>query len=358
MAGVPHRILQLSLGVLLSATIFVVAAEVLTRQLDVLDRLNGFPRRLYLATTAPDLPYRLRPGVHVRVRDVDVRVNALGLRGAEATPTPALGRRRVLVLGDSVVYGDGLDVADTFAVLLEEALRDGGATSIEVLNGAAPGYDTPAELAYLRDVGLALDPDALVLGVSLNDYTPAPGLTPWGFLTVKPEERSRMPWLGNHSEFYTLARWIIVYARGGHWYQRAAAAAPAGPAAPPSPQGWAALDRGIAVMHKRFYAAPAPATWDRVRHALAGIRDLAKAHDLPLLVVIFPERDQIESAPPNLDPQRRWLELCQELALRCLDLVPAFAAAASEGALFQDTQHPNATGMRVAARATAAVLRP
>jgi lysophospholipase L1-like esterase len=355
MAAARQRIVRFSLGVLVSAAIFVVAGEVLTRQLGVLDRLNGFPRRLYLATGAPDLPYQLRPGVHVRVRDVDVRVNALGLRGAETTPTPAPGRRRVLVLGDSVVYGDGLDVADTFAVLLERALSDGTATSIEVLNGAAPGYDTPAELAYLRDVGLALDPDELVLGVSLNDYTPAPGLTPWGFLTIKPEERSRMPWLGNHSEFYTLARWMIVYARGGHWYQRAATAAPA---APPSADGWAALDRGIAVMHKRFYAAPDPATWERVRRALTGIRDLAQAHSLPLLVIIFPERDQIESAPPNLDPQRRWLELCEELTLRCLDLVPAFAAAAADGPLFQDTQHPNAAGMRVAANATAAVLRP
>lgn len=355
MAGVQQRIARLSLGMLVGATIFVLAAEVLTRQLAILDRLNGFPRRLYLATGVPDLPYRLRPGVRVQVRDVEVRVNELGLRGAETTPAPPPGTRRLLVLGDSVVYGDGLVVADTFAVLLEHELNRDAATPTEVLNGAAPGYDTPAELAYLRDVGLALAPDALVLGVSLNDYTPAPGLTPWGFLTVKPEERSRVPWLGNHSEFYTLARWVIVYARGGHWYQRAATASPA---QPPSKEGWAALDRGIAVMHKRFYAAPAAAVWDRVQSALVGIRDLAKAHDLPLAVVIFPERDQIESEPPNLDPQRRWLALCRALDLHCLDLVPAFAEAASSGPLFQDTQHPNAAGMRVAARATAAFLRP
>ena len=347
---------RVSLGLLVSAIIFCVAGELLTRQLAIIDRLNGIPRHLYLATNIADLPYVLRPASTVRVRNFTVHVNRLGLRGPETSRIPPAGRRRILALGDSVVYGEGLDEADGFPALLERELnaRDGEPT--EVLNGAAPGYDTESELAYLREVGLALAPSEVILGVSLNDFGPAPGLTPFGFLTVNPAERSRLPWLTNHSEFYMVVRWLITYARGGLWYQRAARQAKP----PPTPfeERWPAIDRAIAIMHKRFYAAPSGPGWESVRRALAGLRDLARARGFALTVVIFPEKDQVELPEPNRDPQRQWLALCTEFQLRCLDLLPAFAAAAApDGPLFQDTQHPNAAGMRIAARAVADFLR-
>jgi hypothetical protein len=93
-----------------------------------------------------------------------------------------------------------------------------------------------------------------------------------------------------------------------------------------------------------------------VRDALAGIADVARARHLALTVLVFPEGWQVGVPDPDLAPQRAWLALCAELAVRCVDLHPAFAAAGS-GTLFQDTQHPNAEGMRVAARAAAEVLR-
>jgi lysophospholipase L1-like esterase len=354
------RLARLLLGCLASVAVFVLAGEVLARQLGIIDRLNGIPRRLYIGTDIPDLPYRLRPGVTVRVRNFTVCVNRLGLRGPEVGAAPAPGRRRLLVLGDSVVYGEGLDEPDTFPVLLEHELGARGEPS-EVLNGAAPGYNTGAELAWLREVGLALRPDAVVVGVSLNDYDAAPVMTPFGFLSRDPAARGRTPWLSNHSEFYMLARWLVTYARGEHWYQVAAHQPPPkdhGPPAPTFEERWPAIDRAIAGMHKRFYAAPSGPGWESVRRALVGLRDLAAARGLDLTLVIFPEKDQIELREPNLDPQRQWLALCTELDLRCLDVRPAFAAAADAGPLFQDTQHPNAAGLRVAARAVAEALRP
>jgi lysophospholipase L1-like esterase len=352
------RVVRVALGLFTSVAIFFAAGEVLARSLGIIDRLNGMPRRLYMATSTPDLPYRLRPGVTVAAGGVTVRVNGLGLRGRETTAARAAGHRRILVLGDSVVYGEGLDEADTFPVLLERELARRGGRPVEVLNGGAPGYNTEAELAYLRDLGLGLGPEELILGVSLNDFSPAPGLTPSGFLTVDPGARTALPWLSNHSEFYMLLRWLVTYARGGHWYQKAAARHGPGPARPvPDLKAlMPVLDPAIAVMHKRFYVAPAGEGWERIRRALAGLGDLVRARDLPLTLVIFPERDQVEGPDPRLEPQQRWLELCAEFGLRCLDLLPAFAAAVPAGSLFQDTQHPNAAGLAVAARAVADFL--
>jgi lysophospholipase L1-like esterase len=330
---------------LASAAVFLVAGEMLGRWLDIVDRMNGYPRRLYLATGLPDLPYRLRPGVEARVGDVHVRINRLGLRGPEIAPTPPPGRRRLLVLGDSVVFGAGLDDADGFAHRLEAELAQRGDARTEVLNGGAPGYNTEAELAFLREVGLGLGPTHLLLGVSLNDFGPAPVLDASGVLTSRPRERSRFPWLTNHSELYTCLVWLAGYLRGTHWWQGLG-----------DGDQWRGLDATIAAMHKRFYATPGGPGWERVRTALTGLRDLARARALELLVVIFPERDQVGTPAPNLDPQRAWLDLCAALGLACLDLHAAFAAG--EGELFQDTQHPNAAGMRTAARAVAARLVP
>ncbi len=328
-------------------------AEVLTRRLALLDRLNGFPRHLFLATSMPDLPYRLRPGVTLHIRDFTVRVNELGLRGEETTERPPPGKRRLLVLGDSIVYGEGLAEADTFPVLLQQELARRGRADVEVLNGGASGYDTPAELAYLREFGLRLTPDTVVVGVSLNDYESAPGITPVGFLTIDPAARDGAPWLSNHSEYYVLVRWLVRYARGGHWFQQAAAGAkPRADGPHPAPGG---LDRAIGLMHRHFYTAKDPAKWERVRRALEGIRDTARAKGLDLAFVIFPEGWQVGVPDPDLEAQRAWLGLCAEAGVRCLDLYPAFAAAGSEP-LFQDTQHPNAVGMRIAARAAGEYL--
>lgn len=343
------------LGVIVSVAIFVSVGELLARALHVVDRMNGFPRALYLATDLPDLPYQLRPGVHVTIRNFSVRVNTLGLRGAETTQRPTAGRRRLLVLGDSVVYGDGLDEADTFPVLVEHDLAAGGMAA-EVLNAAAPGYNTAAELTWLREFGLALSPDTVILGVSLNDYGPAPVMTPAGILASEPGTRSRLPWLTNHSELYTLLGWLTTYARGDFWWQKVGKRRE-GPQQKSPDEALPVIDEAIAKMHKNFYAAPHGPGWDSVRESLAALRDLARARGLALTVVVFPEKYQV-GPDANLDAQRVWLALCAELDLRCLDLQPAFAAAASSGPLFQDTQHPNAAGMRVAAQATAEFLAP
>ena len=61
-----------------------------------------------------------------------VRINRLGLRG----PEPASGEKLALIVGDSSVFGDGVDDHQTMAAQLERAL-DG---RMKVQNGGVPGY--------------------------------------------------------------------------------------------------------------------------------------------------------------------------------------------------------------------------
>jgi len=178
-----------------AAVILLAVGEPAVRRFDLIDRLNAYPRRLYIPSAHPDLAYRLRPRFHTARlgHTPSVRINPHGLRGAEIDDQPVEGVHRVLVLGDSVVYGHGLPEASSFPVRLGSALAEKCKQPTEVLNGAASGWNTLAEAAFLEKYGLALQPSTVVLGVSLNDFGPTPTLTSRGVLTSRASQSSVCP---------------------------------------------------------------------------------------------------------------------------------------------------------------------
>jgi len=344
------RIARLSLAWLCAIAIGLVTGEVATRLTGAIDGLSIIPRRLLTGTDDPLLPYRLRPGARLTFQGVPLRVNRFGLRGAEITRDPGSDARRILVLGDSVAYGWTLAEADTFPVLLGKELRRLGLDA-EVLNAGVPGHNTESALALLRHTGLSLAPDALVLGVSLNDFDETPSLSPLGLL-LAGEARADDSWLSSHSEFYFLLRWAAPGLLKRWWQSRTGFAV----VSERDEQVREFLRRQAIASRRRFYAAPSGPAWQRIRRSLEELRELAAGSGLELTIVIFPEEDQLGSPESELDPQRHWKTLCLQLELRCLDLWSAFARAEGSEALFGDLQHPNALGMRVAASATAELL--
>ena len=99
------RIVRYAGAFVVSVLIFLVVGELLARALDIVDRLNGYNRVLFTQGPDANLPYLLRPSVETEFLGTSVRVNRLGFRGPECAPRPAPGIRRVLMLGDSVVFG-------------------------------------------------------------------------------------------------------------------------------------------------------------------------------------------------------------------------------------------------------------
>lgn len=109
--------------------------------------------------------YRLQPGLFLPGR-VGGRVNGLGLRGPEVPADD--GRPRLVVLGDSFVYGAGVAEAETFAAGLADAVGGRGV----VLNAGTPGYGTARALAWLETFGDELAPDLVLLAAFVgNDVT-------------------------------------------------------------------------------------------------------------------------------------------------------------------------------------------
>ena len=328
--------------------LLVVTGEAASRALHVADRLNGFPRRIFTPTDDPDLPYVLTPDTDLTMRGMHVRVNDLGLRGPATTAEPAPGVHRVLALGDSVVFGEGLQAEEALPALLERELAERTGERWEVLNAGVEGYNTEAELGFLRRRGLALRPETVVIAFNLNDYDWAPVLGPLGILTRDPAARVPTRSLVNVSELWFVLHWFVT-TKGKPWGAGKVATADLTPA---PGERFSRFDRYISALRKNYWKHPDDARWPTLVASLRGLGEVARANRLRLVVAIFPDGDQIGVPDPDLTPQAKLAALCAEARLDCLDLYPTFVAA-PDGELFFDTMHPNGAGHRLAAHALA-----
>lgn len=119
--------------------------------------LNSHPTRLWYTA----------PGVK-QSAGFTASINALGLRGPlPADPKPA-HVPRILVVGDSSLFGHGVSDAETYPAQLERALLGRGIRA-EVVNGGTPGYSTEQTLRFLDEVGWGLQPDLLLIGNLWSD---------------------------------------------------------------------------------------------------------------------------------------------------------------------------------------------
>ena len=127
-----------------------------------------------------DLKYEHTPGASVKAWGADIKINSQGFRGAEPSNDPAT--ERVIVLGDSITFGNNLELEDTFPFQLQQRLVS-QRRNVEILNFGVGGYDTLQEVALLEIRGLKYHPKLVVVAYCLNDV---------GIASMSPEHIQRM----------------------------------------------------------------------------------------------------------------------------------------------------------------------
>jgi hypothetical protein len=115
--------------------------------------------------------WEMVPGLHYTYTH-PVRVNALGLRGPELEARRP-GERRVLVLGDSFVYGQGVAEEDTIPALLQARLAARTEGPVTVVNGGHRAYAMHQELGLLEELGERIQPDDVLVLWFWNDAAEA-----------------------------------------------------------------------------------------------------------------------------------------------------------------------------------------
>ena len=100
------------------------------------------------------------------------RLNLYGFRGADFAVDPPGDRRRILILGDSVVEGQGAAETETIASVFANLLRDGGLQA-EVINLGVVAASLRELTPLARDTVALLKPTDVILVLYANDL-PAP----------------------------------------------------------------------------------------------------------------------------------------------------------------------------------------
>jgi len=266
-------------------------------------------------------------------------------------------RRRVLMLGDSFVFGQGVEAEEALPGQLELALAGQG-DSVTVLNGGVVGYSTVQEVAWLERIGATVKPDLVVvaffLGNDLQDNrTSSLERYVRGVITAA-QPRWYTPvtdWAYRHVELYDLARKV--------------------------PQAWADRRRNgpnaVVTGYSRKYHPPNDTVYRAemsiTATTLARLASDAKALNAKLLVVLVPEAVQVERArqaklvrlvPDSIrfdfdHPNHDVAGLLDSLGIRWLDLTPALRGAADRGeALYYPIDgHWTRAGNSLAARTVA-----
>lgn len=302
---------------------------------------------------------------------VPVAVNSLGLRDGEVTVPKPPGTVRILGVGDSVAFGYGVRLEETFLKVLEARLNAAAPRGRrwEVVNGGIEGTDLGNYYAFIRDEAPRLDPDLVLIAFVLNDIAvydagaavPAkvgrrsPGATTLGLV------RSLNAALLLNSQLY-LASYTsfksLLYSTG-------------------------VLD--ITRVHDYDYMPLEPPSkrqaraWATTLDMLERLVVLTRERGWPLVLAVFPMEMQLSPAALDLyqrqygmvlgpgvvegQAQGRLRQFAAGHDVPVVDLLPVFRAAGDEPLFFRnkavsfDPVHPSPRGHRVAGEAIHETLR-
>jgi len=170
---------------------------------------EGGPRTYSLKGIVQESPYEnivyeLKPSLKGNFRGAPLTTNSRGLRDFEYSYRKPENTFRIVGLGDSSLFGWGVRMEDTSMKVLGRKLNqlqnkfrtpdrqnkfrtpDASSTNYEVLNFAAPGYNTAIEVEVFLKKCLKYSPDLVIVHFNTNDYD-VPGFMrpPQSYSTLK-----------------------------------------------------------------------------------------------------------------------------------------------------------------------------
>jgi len=267
--------------------------------------------------------WALPPNTTMVETNVAVRVNSLALRGAEVA-TKGPHERRILTLGDSSVFGFGVDEDAIFSSVAARKLSEQWQRSVTSINGATPGYTSVQALHTLEDVGALVQPDFVVIATLWSDL----------FQTDTPVERSggqRHPLAAYRLSVRLLSPWLSAPTVG--WVQ--------------GHVGAEQLGRSARVGLERY------------TRTLQQLVDLSRKLGAKPVILVLPAPIDLdaEPTPALITGYREALKrVAGENNLLVVDGVATFVENRATNSEFFDQVHPSSSGHRMLGEALAQVL--
>lgn len=330
-----RRIVIRILAVLLPIAFVFAAGEVFVRwRYPSVDPRPYFLPGIYRSD--PQLSWELLPNYeghyHQQFERLPTRTNAEAMRDPPLTPARKNAPRRVLLLGDSIAFGRGVDDAATIARQLETHWP-----KTAVFNAGVPGFDTVQELSRLERIGPLVRPHLVILEWYRNDI-----MVPSNTVAAKVFRGHLVDPSWTEADY---ERWRSRYIDHSH-----------------NPLDWSALIRLVRIQWKNFKSLSsiqerAKSPWEvdadheglqRSMTAIRKMRDWCTAHDAKFAVVLFPAREETEVEGPTPGYPKLMAEFCKREQIPFNDLTARWQARFKETGetlyLPRDRCHPNRLG--------------
>ncbi|MCB0344258.1 MAG: hypothetical protein KDD66_04040 [Bdellovibrionales bacterium] len=266
----------------------------------------------------PEKGRRLRPHADVIVRnhylskrDVRITTNSLGFRDSEIDPERAENEVRILAIGDSVTVSDYLPVQDSFVEQLQENLSDEMPNHrVEVINAGVSDIGLSEEMGILREKGLSLQPDFVLLGFYLNDSLP-----PWGFAGRFAEPGIVRRYSVAANSVYRavkLREWIQGdYEKRFRWIKEK------------EQLNWREshedFEKLVELAEYDWGAAWKDESWFEIRKQFKELRELSLSHNFKVIVVALPVVFQVDAKFIDNRPQHTLADLSKKMGFYFFD---------------------------------------
>lgn len=254
----------------------------------------------------PEIGHRLEPGIRAYTHDEPVEINEKGLRAANVSgPVPA-GTRRVLALGDSQTFGNGLSLEETWPALLEDRLRrESPGWRWQVLNAGIPGSNTWQHALLLERLADQYEFHAVALGFFVNDVS-------GGRVVAQQPERTtplvkRLGYLLKRSALFSFL-----------WQSRRRITATRGE------------DDDVSRMLKGIADPEIEAGWQQVESSLEDMKSSCERLGVRFLLVAIPRNSQVRGEEPSRVYNRRIAEVASRLGIPIADTLEPLLEAWDE----------------------------
>lgn len=333
-----RRTLHVTLAMAFSLAVILLLAEVLARV--VLWHSPDRPTEAefgYSPTGYGDLAPNLNRVERLYpIRPYLLQTNSAGLRNDAEIDDDAI---RILAIGDSFTYGMYVHNHETFPARLEERLRELG-ENVQVLNAGVPGYTISDSLDYLREKGLALEPDVVILGEYTNDvfdfYPPMREVMARSVLLqtaahpveISPAEK----FLKENVALYTALQRLRAQ------YGQAQIEAQVNRVTPTVP-GLQQVYQDITFLRPQDY----PDEWAAYERALREMIALLRERGIPLVITLFPDVAQLPAGSTLPDvPQQALARIAEDTGTPFIDMLPVFREVGDVQSLYLMYYNPNA----------------
>lgn len=276
-------------------------------------------------SNAPGLGRMNRPGSTARAfyidagsdseRIVDYEISKQGLRDREFSHAKPADVLRVVVLGDSITFGVGVQQEETFSKVMERELAGRfPKKKIEVINAGIWATNTSQQIAWLKYRMLRFDPDLVFICSTLVDIRPPQG-------TQKPRTTPEDRWIRRLG----LSSGIVE----NEVLERAPASFHV---TTPLRRHSALVDYMIYKLHYILRSRSEESIWiedwadgspgvEAIRSALTEGAELSREHDFDLHVGMFPFLSRLNENYPFQEQHGHLERICRDLGLPFHDLI-------------------------------------